>query len=70
MANHSALTLDQLQTARRQAFDTVWKAALAQIQMNGAEGRIRELGTLHKAIDALYWIALETEDRILKTEVK
>tara|TARA_R110002020_G_scaffold402811_1_gene612945 strand:+ start:36 stop:236 length:201 start_codon:yes stop_codon:yes gene_type:complete len=66
MANHSALTLEQLQTARRQAFDTVWKTALAQIQMNSAQPRIRELGNLHEAIDALYWIALETEGRIKK----
>ena len=70
MANHSALTLEQLQTARREAFATVWKAVLRQVQMDGAEGRVRELCTLHKAVDALYWIALEPEDRISKSEVE
>jgi hypothetical protein len=69
MADYSALTLDQLKIARHETYDKVWRSVNMQNQMVGAEGRVRVLSELYAAVETLYWIIRELEDRLAKSEV-
>tara|TARA_R100000963_G_C4570089_1_gene55342 strand:+ start:189 stop:404 length:216 start_codon:yes stop_codon:yes gene_type:complete len=68
MANYSALNLDQLKIARHETYDKVWRSVNMQNQMTTAEGRVRVLSELHAAVETLYWIIRELEDRLAKSE--
>ena len=70
MSNYNALTLEQLKIERHEAYDKVWQSVLMQVQMQGAEGRVRVLSELYTAVERLYWITRELEDRLARSEAK
>jgi hypothetical protein len=65
---YGTLTLEQLKIERHETFDKVWQSVNMQNQMVGAEGRVRVLSELHTAVERLYWINRELEDRLAKSE--
>ena len=65
---YGTLTLEQLKIERHETFDKVWQSVNMQNQMVGAEGRVRVLSELHTAVERLYWITRELEDRLAKSE--